>query len=160
ATLQDDSARAKLVQQLRALIAAQRGIEKENPDGAAAVATFTKQLDALSGEILAGANMIIDAPRLLRWAHEQISDQTARRLWGEAAFAFGLIFGCAALTEWIVRWVLSRFVHRLPTRRSDTTLVRAFFALLGLLLAVLPIVVFAAVAYAVLSVSLEPYTRT
>lgn len=160
ATLQDDSARAKLVQQLRALIAAQRGIEKENPDGAAAVATFTKQLDALSGEILAGANMIIDAPRLLRWAHEQISDQAARRLWGEAAFAFGLIFGCAALAEWIVRWVLSRFVQRLPTRRSDTTLVRAFFALLGLLLAVLPIAIFAAVAYAVLSVSLEPYTRT
>jgi hypothetical protein len=32
-SLQDDTAREKLVEQLRALIAAQRGTEKENPPG-------------------------------------------------------------------------------------------------------------------------------
>src|SRR5215471_1271937 len=73
-TLQDDSARAKLVEQLRALIAAQRGAQKEKPPAAALFGQLSQQVDALSGEILAGAAMVVDAPRLLGWAHQQISD--------------------------------------------------------------------------------------
>ena len=67
-TLQDESARAKLVEQLRALIAAQRGAEKEKPAAAALFGQLSQQVDTLSGEILAGAGMIVDAPRLLGWA--------------------------------------------------------------------------------------------
>jgi moderate conductance mechanosensitive channel len=159
-TLQDGEARGKLVDQLRALIAAQRGAEKEKPAAAALFGQVSQQVDAFSGEILAGAAMVVDAPRLLGWAREQMSDSAARRLWGEAAFAFGLIFGCAAFAEWILRLVLSRLLQRFPTRRSDTRLVRASFAMLGLLFGLLPILAFAAIAYAVLSIALDPYTRT
>ena len=158
-TLQDDSARAKLVEQLRALIAAQRGAQKEKPPAAALFGQLSQQVDALSGEILAGAAMVVDAPRLLGWAHQQISDAAARRLWTEAALAFGLIFGCATLAEWIVRWILSHVVPRLPVRQSDARLVRGVFALLGIVLGALPIAAFAVVAYAVLSLALDPYTR-
>ena len=65
-TLQDDKARARLVEELRALIAVQRGAEKEKP--AAATGEFgqiSQRIDALSAEILAGAEMLVDAPRLL-----------------------------------------------------------------------------------------------
>src|SRR5438552_3096610 len=159
-SLQDDTEREKLVEQLRGLIAAQRGAEKEKPAAAAVFNQLTQQVEAFSGEILAGAAMVVDAPRLLSWASDQVSDTAARRLWAGAAFAFALIFGCAALAEWAVRSIISRLLPRLPVRRSDTRLVRASFALLGLILAVLPIVVFAAMAYAVLPMATEPLTRT
>jgi small conductance mechanosensitive channel len=159
-SLQDDAAREKLVEQLHGLIAAQRGAEKEKPAAAAVFNQLTQQVEAFSGEILAGAAMVVDAPRLLSWASDQLSDTAARRLWGESAFAFALIFGSAALAEWVLRSIISRLMPRLPVRRSDTGVVRAFFALLGLTLAVLPIMAFAATAYAVLPIATEPLTRT
>jgi small conductance mechanosensitive channel len=159
-TLQDDAARAKLVEQLRTLIAAQRSAEKEKPPAAALFGALSQQVDALSGEIVAGSTMLVDAPRLLGWAREQISDTAARRLWVEAAFAFALTFGGAILAELALRGALSRLLPRLPVRQSDTRLVRGFFALLGLVLAALPIAIFAAVAYVILSIAAEPYTRT
>ena len=76
------------------------------------------------------------------------------------AFAFGLIFGFAVIAEWIVRSTLSRLSLRLPARRRDTRLIRACFALLGLVLDLLPIAVFAGIAYAALSMALDPLTRT
>jgi moderate conductance mechanosensitive channel len=77
-TLQDESATAKLVEQLRALIAAQRGAEKEKPAAAALFGQLSQQVDTLSEEILASAGMIVDAPRLLGWARQQVSDVAAR----------------------------------------------------------------------------------
>jgi moderate conductance mechanosensitive channel len=159
-TLQDDTARARLVEELRGLIAAQRGAEKEKPTATAFFGQLSQQIDAFSGEVLAGAAMLVDAPRLVGWAREQMFDLTARRLWSEAAFAFALIFGCAVIAERIVRWILSRLLPRLPVRRSDTRLIRALFALIGLVLGVLPILVFAGTAYAALSMTLQPFTRT
>jgi moderate conductance mechanosensitive channel len=159
-TLQDDAAREKLIEQLRGLITAQRGAERGKPAGAAFFNDVTKEVEAFSGEILAGAAMVVDAPRLLDWASQQASDSAARRLWAEAAFTFTLIFGCAALAEWTLRAIIARLLPRLPVRRSDTRLVRACFALLGLVLAVLPIAAFAATAYAMLPVITEPLTRT
>ncbi|HEY1431575.1 MAG TPA: hypothetical protein VGF39_08110, partial [Stellaceae bacterium] len=67
-SLQDDASREKLVEQLRGLIAAQRGVEKQKPAGATFFNEVTKQVEAFSGEILAGAAMVVDAPRLLEWA--------------------------------------------------------------------------------------------
>jgi moderate conductance mechanosensitive channel len=159
-TLQDDSARTKLVEQLRALIAVQRGAETEQPAATALFGQLSQQIDAFSGEILAGVATVIDAPRLFGWAGEQISDTAARRLWGEAAFAFGLIFGFAIIAEWIVRSILSRLLPRFLVRRRDTRLIRALFALLGLVLDLLPILVFAGTAYAALSMAVDPLTRT
>src|SRR5713101_848888 len=159
-TLQDDTARAKLVQELRALLAVQRGAEKEKPAATALFGQLSEQIDAFSGEILAGVAMVVDAPRMFGWARVQISDNEARRVWTEAAFAFALIFGLAAVAEWIVRWIFSRLPPRLPVRRSDARLIRAAFASLGLVLGLLPILIFAGMAYAALSMTLEPFTRT
>jgi moderate conductance mechanosensitive channel len=159
-SLQDDAARARLVEQLRALITAQRGADKPKPAPPALFRQLPQQIEAFSGEILAGVAMVVDAPRLLGWAREQMFDAAARRLWSEAAFAFALIFGLAALAECILRWVLARLVPRLPVRRSDTRAIRSAFALLGLVLAVLPILAFAVAAYIILPLVLEPFTRT
>ncbi len=159
-TLQDDAARAKLVAELRALIAAQRGAAAEKPAATATFDQVSRQIDALTGEILAGVAVVIDAPRLFGWARHQVSDPAMRRLWIKAAAAFALVFGIAFFAEWILRLVLGRLVPRLPTRRSDTRPVRALFALLGLVLDLLPILVFAVVAYTTLVMALDPLTRS
>jgi small-conductance mechanosensitive channel len=159
-SLQNETEREKLIEQLHGLIAAQRGAEKEKPAGAAFFNQVTQQVEAFSGEILAGAAMVVDAPVLLEWASEQASDHAARRLWADAAFAFTLIFGCAALAEWVLRAIIARLLPRLPVRRSDTRLVRVSFALLGLILAALPIAAFAVAAYAVLPAITEPLTHS
>lgn len=158
-TLQDDKARAQLVQELHALIAVQRGTEKEKPPATGVVDEISQQIDAFSGEILAGVAMLVDAPRLLVWARDQMSDAASRRLWADAAFAFGVIFGSTVAAEWLLRLILARALPRLPVRRSDTRLVRALFAALGLVLGLLPILVFAGTAYVALSMTLEPHTR-
>ena len=158
-TLQDDAARRKLVADLRALIAAQRGSTAEQSTGPAFLGQLSQQIDAFTGEILAGVAVIIDAPRLAGWARHQASDPAARRLWTEAGVAFVLIFGTAFIAEWILRRALLRLMPRLPTRRSDTRTVRALFALLGLVLDILPILAFAAVAYASLAMAVDPLTR-
>src|SRR5205807_6250632 len=116
--------------------------------------------DALTGEILAGVAVIVDAPRLYGWTRRQIADLEARGLWIEAASAFILVFGTAFIAEWILRLVLARLVPRLPARRSDTRPVRASFALLGLVLDLLPILVFTTIAYTASSLVLEPFTRS
>jgi small-conductance mechanosensitive channel len=158
-TLQDDASRDKLVEQLRGLIAAQRAVEKEKPPAAALFSQVTQQVEAFSGEILAGAAMVVDAPRLLEWASKEASDPAARHLWAEAAFAFVAIFGCAALAELALRAIIARLLPRLPVRRSDKRVVRACFALLSMILAVLPIAAFAVTAYAALPAVTEPLTR-
>ena len=158
-TLQDDAARAKLVAELRALIAVQRGAAAEKPAPEAIFGQLSRQIDALTGEILAGVAVIVDAPRLFAWARDQVFDPAARRLWIEASLAFVLVFGIALIAEWILRLGLRRLVPRLPARRSDTRTVRALFALLGLVLDILPILTFAAVAYTALSMALDPLTR-
>ena len=159
-SLQNETEREKLIEQLHGLIAAQRGAEKEKPAGAAFFNQVTQQVEAFSGEILAGAAMVVDAPLLLEWASEQASDHAARRLWADAAFAFTLIFGCAPLAEWVLRAIIARLLPRLPVRRSDTRLVRVSFALLGLILAALPIAAFAVAAYTVLPAITEPLTHS
>jgi moderate conductance mechanosensitive channel len=159
-TLQNDAARAKLVAELRALIAAQRGTAAETPAAITFFGRLSQQIDVLTGEILAGVAVVVDAPRLLGWAREQISDPAARGLWIQAAYAAVLVFGIALIAERILHWLLARLRFRLPTRRSDTRPIRALFALLGLIVDLLPIVVFAAIAYTALSMVVEPLTRT
>ena len=158
-TLQDDNARAKLVAELRALIAVQRGAAPEPAAAPAFFAQLSQQIDAFTGEILAGAAVVIDAPRLVGWARRQVADPAERRLWAQAGSAFVLVFSIAVIAEWIVRRLLARLVPRLPARRRDTRGIRAGFALLGLVLDILPILAFAAVAYTALSMAVEPLTR-
>ncbi len=76
-------------------------------------------------------------------------------MWIEAASAFILVFGVAFIAEWFLR-----LVPRLPARRSDTRPVRALFAVLNLVLDLLPILVFATIAYTASSLALDPLTRS
>jgi moderate conductance mechanosensitive channel len=159
-TLQDSTERARLVSELRALIAAQRHIEPKKPQGMELLGRLSRQIDALTGDILTGVAIVIDAPRLIRWAREQVYDPAARQRWIDAATAFVLIFGAAGLAEWGLRSIIARVRPKFPVRRRDTRAVRILFALLGLVFDLVPLLVFAAIAYGAVAIALDPLTVT
>jgi moderate conductance mechanosensitive channel len=151
-TLQNDAARAKLVGELQGLIAAQRGIEakqaEENP--ATLFNTFSAQLDAISGEILAAAGVVVDAPRLLYWVETQVSDADARARWLDVGVNLGIVFGAAMIAEWLLRVLLRRPLARLSARSSSSPQVQVLLLVFQFIAEALPILVFAGVAYFVL----------
>jgi len=151
-TLQDDAARGKLVEQLRGLIAAQRGVEqKQAEEGPATLLNnFSAQIDAISGEILAAAAVVVDAPRLIAWVQSQVSDIHARELWLEVGLKLGIIFGAALIAEWFARLLLRRPTLRLVSRISGSVAVQASLMLLQLVIEAMPILVFTGAAYFVL----------
>lgn len=159
-TLQNDHARAKLVAQLQTLIAAQRHTEPPKSEGVALLGRLSSQIDAFTGEILAGVALIVDAPRLIRWAREQIHSEAARKRWASAAQALVLVFGGAAAAEAALRWIIARTRPKFPVRRRDTRPIKALFALLAFILDLAPILVFAAIVYGAVSMALDLLTPT
>ena len=77
-TLKDDKARAALVTQLQALIAAQRTAAAEPAEPADFLAGLSQRINALMEEVLAGVAVIVDAPRLVAWGQAQIANEAAR----------------------------------------------------------------------------------
>jgi small-conductance mechanosensitive channel len=151
-SLEDERERARLVQQLRALIAAERSrSQAETPAQPAGVfGTLSQQLDAITGEVLATAAAIVDAPRLIGWIETQATDDQARARWLEVLWHLALVFGLAVLAEAIVRAVLVRPRAALANRSSTRLGARLALAVLRTVVELLPLAAFAAVAYTVL----------
>src|SRR5215472_8656824 len=136
-TLQDDKARAQFVRQLQTMIEARRVAATSQPSPSPA-GWLSERADQLKSEILEGASVVVDIPRVIAWGRMQIEDDTARWRWLEIALAVLIVFGCAGVAEWLVRRFLLRLLPRAPTRAS-TRGARLLFALLGLVVDALPI---------------------
>jgi moderate conductance mechanosensitive channel len=161
-TLQDDAQRAKLVTQLQALIAAQRGEEAQQSTQPATAETWlgslSSQIDAISGEILATAAVVLDAPRLLDWFAAQASDAHERARWLGIGLKLAIIFGAAFVADRLVFLTLRRPHARFSQRTSDAVLAQIVLALLLLVLEAMPALTFAGVAYFVLPLVGQRFT--
>jgi small-conductance mechanosensitive channel len=159
-TLQDDAQRARLVDQLRGLIAAQRGLEAAQPaTPATLLGDAASRLNAISGEIVAAAAVVVDAPRLVRWIERQASDPGERAFWLEVGLKLGVIFGFALLAEWTLKAVLRRPRRRLANGAGGHIVARIVLMLGRALLDALPILAFAGVALAIMPLT-EPRYAT
>jgi moderate conductance mechanosensitive channel len=142
------------------MIAAQRHLPPKKPESVVLLGRFSAELDALTGEILAGAAMIVDAPRLIGWAGQQLHNPDARERWLDAGIDVVLVFGSAAAAEAALRWVIGRARPKFPIRHRDTRAVRLLFALLALVLDLVPLLLFAAIAYGLVAMTIAPLTAT
>ncbi len=154
-SLENEPDRERLVQQLRALIAAERSgapapAVVQQPQPSNFFDTLSHELDAISGEILATASAIVDAPRLVGWVESQASDAEARARWIEVLWHLAVVLGLGALAELATRAILSRPRAALANRSSARGAVRVILTLLRTAIELLPLVAFAAVAYFVL----------
>src|SRR6266404_4415120 len=150
-SLQDDAQRARLVEELRGLIAAQRGVEANQSEASpsSVLALLSQRIEAISDEVLAAAAVVVDIPRLASWLEEQATDPVLRAFWLDVALKLVIIFGLALIAEWTMRRVLAR-PRRSLTGSRDQVLLRVLLTVVRAGLDALPILTFAGVAYVVL----------
>jgi small-conductance mechanosensitive channel len=150
-TLQDDAQRARLVEELRALIAVQRGAEAppEKSTPATLLEQVSQRTEAISQEVLAAAAVVVDVPRLAGWVEEQAVDPVLREFWLDVGLKLLTIFGVALAAESLMRRILMRPRRSLTTSRDHLPLRIALMTARATLDA-LPILTFAAVAYIIL----------
>ncbi len=154
-TLQDPTARAHLVGQLQALIAAGRGTGvAATPAPAAPVAagpvgffdTVSQQIDTVTGEILAAAQVVVDAPRLVHWTKAQVVDPASRDFWRAIAVRLAIIFGVGFIADRLTRFLLAGPTRRLAAAPGSTLGSQLFLMGLGIVIEALPVVAFALAA--------------
>jgi small-conductance mechanosensitive channel len=159
-TLKDDKARAQLVDQLQALIAAQNATQKPKPQSPLAwFSDLPAALDAVGGEVLSAIPIFAQAPRSVAWLQAQISDPQLRQHWIDIFAKLAAIFGAAiaadAVTYLLLRRVRARFKETTGNRRGT----RAFLLAAAAFVEILPVLMFAGIATFVMPLT-EPRTGT
>lgn len=154
-SLQDPAARAKLIAELKALQAAQKkaeGTEEEPGLGAMLLATLSENVRDASDGLVVVATALLNAPMIVAWAAEQARDPAVRNLWFELIWKIAAILTAAMTIEWLVNRLLARPRQRLESRQPENSYLWRFpYALLHLLLELIPIAAFLAIAYGVMS---------
>jgi moderate conductance mechanosensitive channel len=147
-TLQDDAQRARLVQDLRGLIAIQRGAEAQPEESAPAtiLGQISQRTEAIGQEVLAAAAVVVDVPRVVGWVEQQVVDPVLREFWLDVGLKLLTIFGLAIVAEWLMRRLLQRPRRSLAAGNGHLP-VRIVLMTLRAALDALPILTFAAVAY-------------
>lgn len=163
ATLEDTEARAKLVEQLKILIAAQKGQapgaaeedkDDDKPDtlGAMGVALIAEQVDGLTGQLVRIGAAFSDVPQVTAWIQRQVDDPSTHERW----FNLAVMVPPLLLTAFLIRRLgdkaLSRPLGALANRRPQRILGRVPYLFARMLLRVLPILVFVVVVYGALTV--------
>lgn len=160
ATLQDDKARAQLIVQLQALIAAQNAESTANaPASLPWLADLPAQLDAVGAEVLAAVPIVAQAPRLFAWVETQVSDAQLRQRWLNIIEKLATIFGAGLAADWLARLLLRRPAARLEAKMSDHLPAKLLLLSLAAVVEALPVLIFAAVATFVMPLT-EPDTGT
>lgn len=160
ATLKNDKARAQLVDQLQALIAAQNAQQQETAAAPKSwFADLPSQLDAIGGEILAAAPIFAQAPSIGAWVERQIEDPASRQRWIDITGKLFVILAAGLAADLITRLLLRRPARFLHARQSESLPVQALLLALAMIVELLPVLAFAAVAIFVTPLT-EPAMRT
>ncbi len=167
-TLENPEARSKLVEQLRALVAAQKGLTPAKPAeaeaslpqtlGARVLGFLADHMDVVSRQLIQVGNLFADLPSAVAWADRQMSDSSARDRWAQIGYELLLILGVGGSVGWAVLWAVGRPHRALAARPVPSALMRIPLLLGRALLELVPVAAFVVIAYAVLSVT-EPGTR-
>lgn len=161
ATLQNDAERARLTEQLRALLAAQKPEAAVPPSASAANAigealnTLSEAVAKSSEQIASAAGVLRDLPRTGDWLARQFGDADQLATWGQLLWKVALALAAAALAQYLVNLLLARPRGALALRRSEHLVLRIVMLVTRWLVDLLPIVVFAGIGYVVLTL-LEP----
>jgi moderate conductance mechanosensitive channel len=150
-TLKDDKARAALIDQLQALIAAQQGAPlAPSPPPSTWLGALPGQLDALGAEILAAVPVLVQAPRLVAWIGEQVTNPDLRQTWLDIFGKLAIIFGVGFAADLLVRLLLRRPAKEINARTGAHVMGRLLLLLAAAVIEILPIASFLLVASLVL----------
>ena len=156
--IETPDARERFIARLRTLrAAAAPPPEETTPDrfGGRVVALLSDRIERISGGLVSGATMVLDAPRLVHWFRGQMADPRQQELWLRVLWKVLIVLMSGLVAEWLVRRLLLRPRRAIEGEPRDGFWVRLPFLLARTVLDVVPIAAFAAAAYAVLPL-LEP----
>lgn len=161
-TLEDDAARAKLIEQLRLLTQAQEAAAPQlTTDGLGAqlLSLISERVEQVSKSLGQAGKAIYAAPVVLQWIGRESADPIARGRWIETAIKVLLVLGLATAIEIAVIRFLARFRRRLAEQPRNGWWLRALAVLARAILELMPILAFAAAAYGILPLT-EPRQAT
>ncbi len=165
ATLEDEAARQKLLDQLRLLLEADAvGKPPTAPPlatglGAALLAELSDGINRVGVQVGEATRVLVALPEVATFLWEQSQQPEVRTRWLEILAKIVLVLICGLVAEFIVRRLLTRPRRSLEDRESDNVLLRVSFLLARTLLDLVPILGFAAAAYGVLPLT-EPRPET
>lgn len=184
-TLDDDAARARFSNELRALIEvrrhlAQQAVPAAAPEpvaepaadpgpteeelaktnlGARLIFTVSSGVRRLSEQVMSGVGVLRDLPRVADWFKQQADNRPARDFWLGLLGKLALVLASGYLAEWLVARALAAPRRRVESNPAEGVLQRLLFGVARCCLDLLTIVAFAAAAYGVLTL-VEPGPRT
>ena len=159
--LEDPAARARLIQQLKALAQA----EAAEPPSEVQHATLellqgvSQRLGGFRETVLQLIDSIAELPWVVTWLQAQASDPLAREFWIEVLITLALVLGLGKLVFYGMQWLLARPYQALTQRPPGNWLARVLLLLLILLLNLLPIAALVITAYLFLGL-ISPQEQT
>ncbi|MBI3515155.1 MAG: mechanosensitive ion channel [Proteobacteria bacterium] len=169
-TLDDPAARAKLVEQLRILAAAQQPATPLPGGPAGMVARFLADVSAgiaaIGGDLAAAALALQDLPRVGAWLDRQMRDPDLVGQWAILIAKLAAVLVAALLAEWLVERATRGARDQFDAARAADVAGEASLSLrwgglaVRAVLGLVPILAFIAVAYLALAVVRpDPVTR-
>lgn len=150
-TLEDETARKRLIEQLAVLAATQKtATPPVKSSTTALLAALSRQVENITKHIYTLAGSITQIPALINWTSKQFSDPSAQRLWQDALVKLIAIIGLGYTAYFIARRLIGLLARPFIERRSQNATNRLGWAMLWLLLGLIPIAAFLGTAYLML----------
>lgn len=106
-TLEDESARARLVGQLKSLIAAQKEIDPAPEE--TLLGRLSDQIGAFGDQVMEAVDSIRDAPELAAAVGQRLADQLTRQRMGQILTMLGVILAAGIIADRIVAFAIRRW---------------------------------------------------
>ena len=155
-TLKDPEARAKLIEQLEALTAAQETSQPEQHTvdeiGLDLVELFTDRVNAIAKASVELSSVIVDLPYLTEWLWQQFTDDRQRAYWVDLFTKLAVVMGACIIGYRLVRYFLRPTIDRFYDERPEGLTAILPLALLRGALRLIPIFAFWAIGYGMLIV--------
>lgn len=163
-TLENPEAREQFITRLKALtLAAPADTAKaEKPEsrfGGQVIEALSARINAVSEELVGGAELLLNAPKIVDWAERQVTVQKNRDRWLEVIWRVVLVLFAGFVAEWVVRRLLARARNSVEGQKRDTVWLRLPFLIARTFIDVVPIAAFAAAAYMIMPL-LDPSELT
>ncbi len=155
ATLEDKAKRARLLAQIKELIAAQKGgaaIEPPESLGARFIASLSGLFKEAAGQLVSALDALKEAPAAASWIRDQMADAASRDLWLRLIAKLALIIAAGLAAERLARFAVARLRGTVEERDAESLLVHFFLLVVRTIVDVIPVAVFAGAAYAMIPV--------
>jgi small conductance mechanosensitive channel len=149
-TLEDPGAREELIRQLQILSQARPEEQAASEVKSAASQTLrdiSRRLNSVTESVVVLTGNINQIPEILGWFKNELTDPQSRQRWIDILINITLTMGLGYLGFFLVRWGLFRFRRAVAEKPVEHSLSKTFRLLGILVLDLLPIFVFALVAY-------------